>query len=55
MYATAVAFGNVDANPETELGLGRFAAEGPRSYLLGRGWATWLPFTSIPKPPPTAH
>ena len=46
MYATAVAFGNVDANPETELGLGRFAAEGSRAYLLGRGWAVGLPYVS---------
>lgn len=55
IYATSVAFGNVDANSEMELGLGRFAAEGPRAYLLGRGWATWLPFTSIPKPLPADH
>lgn len=46
MYATAVAFGNVDENPESELGLGRFAAEGPRAYVLGRGWAVQLPFVS---------
>ena len=46
MYATTVAFGNVDANPEMELGLGRFAAEGPRAYVLGRGWAVGLPYVS---------
>lgn len=46
MYATAAAFGNVDANPEMELGLGRFAAEGPRAYVWGRGWAVGLPYVS---------
>ena len=46
MYATAVAFGNVDVNPEMELGLGRFAAEGPRAYVLERGWAVGLPYVS---------
>jgi len=46
IYAAAVAFGNVDANPEMELGLGRFAAEGPRVYVWGRGWAVGLPYVS---------
>ncbi len=44
MYATAMTFGNVNANPE--LGLGRFAAEEPRAYVLGRGWAVQLPYMS---------
>ena len=46
MYATAVAFGNVNANQEMELGFGRFAAEGPRAYVMGRGWALQLPYVS---------
>lgn len=46
MHATVVAFGNVDENGEMELGFGRFAAEGPRAYIMGRGWAQLLPFAS---------
>ena len=45
-YATAVAFGQVDESPEMELGLGRLADEGPRAYVLRRGWLGWLPFVS---------
>lgn len=43
-YATLVAFGNVDDTPEAELGAGRFAAAGPRVFVLRRGWMGWVPF-----------
>jgi hypothetical protein len=43
-FATAVAFGQVDANPEAELGLTRRADQGPRAWVYSRGWASRLPF-----------
>lgn len=43
-YATVVAFGNVDATAEAELGAGRFAATEARAFVLRRGWVWWLPF-----------
>ena len=46
MYATAMTFGSVNANPEMEPSLGRFAAEEPRAYVWGRGWAVGLPYVS---------
>lgn len=45
-YATTVAFGEVDAMPGADLAFGRFAAEGPRTYVMQRGWTALLPFTS---------
>ena len=43
-YATSIAFGHVDGTPGAELGVGRFAAEGLRTFILSRGWMGWLPF-----------
>lgn len=43
-YATSVAFGNVDGAAEMEMGVGRFADEGPRAWVLRRGWSFRLPF-----------
>src|SRR5690606_18674631 len=50
-YATAVAFGDVDGTEaavdgaaEMELGFGRFADEGPRAFVMRRGWSANLPF-----------
>ena len=45
-FATAVAFGQVDANPEAELGLTRRADQGPRAWVYSRGWASRLPFVA---------
>lgn len=42
-YATAVAFGEVNPVTGAELAFGRFAAEGPRAYVLQRGWTALLP------------
>lgn len=43
-YATVVAFGQVDATPTAELGLGRRASAGPRAWVLAPGWSARLPF-----------
>lgn len=45
-YATAVAFGEVDAMAGADLVFGRFAAEGSRAYVMQRGWRVLLPVTS---------
>ena len=45
-FATAVAFGQVDNNPEAELGLTRRTDQGPRAWVFSRGWAASLPFVA---------
>ena len=43
-FATAIAFGQVNATPALELGVGRRTADGPRAWVYAPGWSTRLPF-----------
>ncbi len=43
-FATTIAFGQVDATPALELGVGRHTADGPRAWVYAPGWSTRLPF-----------
>jgi len=55
-HATAIAFGQIDAVPGEELGVGRRTAAGPRVWLYGRAWTARIPFASgepTPTPAPT--
>ncbi len=41
--ATTIAFGQVDATPALELGVGRHTTDGPRAWVYAPGWAARLP------------
>jgi len=51
VYATAVAFGQTDGAPEAELGVGRLTPDGPRVFILERGWASYVPVAPLPTAP----